>query len=72
MVAQPMVPITAMIVEEQKILGLFLRLAPLRFSGATREYAYEFLTSYHERLYTLGLVVSRGADYMDYQIDGPA
>ncbi|XP_015169465.1 uncharacterized protein [Solanum tuberosum] len=56
---------------EQKMLGVFLRLSPPRFSGAVGEDAHEFLLTYHERLQTLGVVESRGADFIAYQLDGP-
>jgi len=58
--------------EDQKMLGVFLRLTPPRFSGAVGEDAHEFLTTCRERLRTLGLVESRGADFIAYQLDGPA
>lgn len=51
---------------------MFLRLPPPRFSGAVEKDAHEFLTSFQERLYTSGLVKSKGADYMAYQLDEPA
>ncbi|XP_049391247.1 uncharacterized protein LOC125855558, partial [Solanum stenotomum] len=57
---------------EQKMLGVFLRLSPPRFSGAVGEDAHEFLVTCRERLQTLGLVESRGADFTAYQLDGPA
>lgn len=65
LVVQPMVPAAAMTVR-------FFRLDPPRFLGATRENAHEFLIRCCERLYTLNLVESRGADYITYQLDGPA
>ena len=57
---------------EQKILGVFLRLSPPRFSGAVGEDAHEFLLTCGKRLQTLGLVESRGADFTAYQLDDPA
>ena len=57
---------------EQKMLGVFLRLSPPRFFGAVGKDAHEFLVTCRERLQTLGLVESRGADFIAYQLDGPA
>lgn len=58
-----------MFIEEQKMLGRFLRLAPPRFSGALEEEAYEFLVTYEDRLHSLGLVETRGVDYTTFQLD---
>ncbi|XP_049400026.1 uncharacterized protein LOC125864110 isoform X3 [Solanum stenotomum] len=63
---------SVMPLREQKMLGVFLRLSPPRFSGAVGEDAHEFLVTCRERLQTLGLVESRGADFTAYQLDGPA
>ena len=69
---QPLAADRPMPLEDQKMLGVFLRLTPPRFSGAVGEDAHEFLTTCRERLRTLGLVESRGADFIAYQLDGPA
>ncbi|XP_015169165.1 uncharacterized protein [Solanum tuberosum] len=57
---------------EKKMLGVFLRLSPPRFSRAVGDDAHEFLVACRGRLQTLGLVESRGADFTAYQLDGPA
>jgi len=51
---------------------MFLRMTPPRFFGAVGEDAHEFLTTCRERLRTLGLVESRGVDFIAYHLDGPA
>jgi len=48
---------------EQKMLGVFQRLAPPIFSGAMGEDAYEFQLTCQEQLQSLGLLESRGADF---------
>ena len=50
-----------MSIEEQKILGRFLRLAPPRFSGAFGEDVFLFLTACKDRICGLGLVENCGA-----------
>ena len=50
--------------EDQKMLGVFLRLTPPRFSWVVGEDSHECLTTYRERLHTFGLVESRGADFI--------
>lgn len=54
-----------------EMMGRFLRVAPQKFSRTAGEDDHEFFTTFPERLYTLGLVQSRGADYTTYQLDGP-
>ncbi|XP_049378066.1 LOW QUALITY PROTEIN: uncharacterized protein LOC125842802 [Solanum stenotomum] len=57
---------------EQKMLGVFQRLAPPIFSGAMGEDAYEFQLTCQEQLQSLGLLESRGADFTAHQFRGPA
>lgn len=40
----------------------------MRFSRAVGEDAYEFLTSYKEKLHVLSLVESRGVDFTTYKL----
>lgn len=53
------------------MLGVFLSLSPPRFSRAVGEDDHEFFTTCCERMYTLGLVESREADFTTYQY-GPS
>lgn len=45
---------------------MILRLTPPRFVGALGEDAYEFLSSFKDRLLNLGLVESRKVDFINY------
>lgn len=54
------------------MLGLFLRLAISRFLRATGEDVHECLARCHTTLYKLGIVESRGVEYLAYQLDGQA
>lgn len=54
------------------MLGVFLRLTPPRFFRILGEEAHEFLTTCRDKLYTLGLVESRGENFTTYQLDRPA
>ncbi|KAK4721344.1 hypothetical protein R3W88_011577 [Solanum pinnatisectum] len=57
---------------EQKMLGVFQRLALPIFSGAIWQDAHEFQLTCHEQLQSLGLLESRGADFTAHQFCGPA
>ncbi|XP_049390047.1 uncharacterized protein LOC125854509 [Solanum stenotomum] len=57
---------------EQKMLGVFQRLALPIFSGAMGEDAYEFQLTCQEQLQSLGLLESRGANFTAHQFRGPA
>jgi len=57
---------------DQKMLGVFPRLAPPIFSGTIGEDAYEFQLTCQEQLQSLGLLGSRGADFTAHQFRGPA
>lgn len=54
------------------MLKVFLTLTPPKFFGVVGEDAHELLMTCRERLDTLGLVVSRGADITTYKLDEPA
>ena len=57
---------------EQKMLGVFQRLAPPILSGTIGEDAYEFQLTCLEQLQSLGLLESRGADFTAHQFRGQA
>lgn len=57
--------------QDQRILGYFLRLTPLRFSSEIRDYAHEFLIACRKWLQTLRFSESRGIEFTTYQLDGP-
>lgn len=69
---QPLATVRTMPLEDQKMLGVFPMFTSPRFSGVVGKDAHEFLTTYPERLHTLGLVESRGVDFISYQLDWPA
>lgn len=70
--AQPVIATGAMLLEEQKMLRVFLRLSPMRFSGAIVDDTHKFLTTCRELLSTLDLVELSGANFIAYQLDKPA
>lgn len=59
-VFQSIVTYLSMFIEEQKILGKFLRLYPPRFSSASSEDAYKLLVIYEDRLYNFVLISTHG------------
>lgn len=70
--AQPMAPRLAMTFEEQKMLGLFIKLGPPRFTSVVGENIHKFPLNFHERLHNLGFVESHWVDYTTYQLEDPA
>ena len=69
---QPATPEGVMSLQDQKMLGIFLRLSPMVYHGTTGEDAMEFLTTCQEHLHSLGLVETRGADFIAHQLCGTA
>lgn len=67
MVLQLVVSQLVMSIDEQKMLGQFLRLNPPRFAGAPNEDVFEFLTSCKEKLYNFSLVELLSVDYTTFQ-----
>nr|XP_025884580.1 uncharacterized protein LOC112940523 [Solanum lycopersicum] len=61
--ASPDLEVREMPLRDQKMLGVFQRLAPPIFSGAIGEDAHEFQLTCQEQLQSLGLLESRGADF---------
>ena len=61
---QPLAADRLMPLEDQKILCVFLKLTPPRFSWVVGEDSHECLITYRERLHTFGLVESRTADFI--------
>ena len=70
--APPDLEVREMPLRDQKMLGVFQRLAPPIFSGAIGEDAHEFQLTCQEQLQSLGLLESRGADFTAHQFRGPA
>ena len=70
--APPDLEVREMPLRDQKMLGVFQRLAPPIFSGAIGEDAHEFELTFQEQLHSLGLLESRGADFTAHQFRGPA
>ena len=68
----PAAPAGVMSFQDQKMLGIFLRLSPMAFHGTASEDAMKFLTTSKEQLHSLGLVETRGADFVAHQLRGPA
>lgn len=61
-----------MLVEEQKMFKIFVRLIPLKFTGALEEDSYELFVFLQERLHNRGLAKSHGVDCTTFQIIGVA
>ena len=55
-----------MSVEEQKMLGRFLKLSLPRFFGSPCEDTYKFLITCEDRLLNLGLVETCDVDYTTF------
>lgn len=68
---QPIASEDVMSLYEQKMLEIFHILSPPTFFGATSEDAMEFLTTYREKLQSLGLVEFGGTNFIAYQFHGP-
>jgi Retrotransposon gag protein len=64
----PVLPLT----EVRKTLAQFLQLAPVRFSGAAGQDPCRFLDIAEERLRTLGVLQSHGAEFIAYVLEGDA
>lgn len=58
--------------EDKKMLVVFLTWTPPRFSRVVDEDSHMFLITSIQRLSTLGLLESRWADIIAYQLNGPA
>ncbi|XP_004242076.2 uncharacterized protein [Solanum lycopersicum] len=69
--ASPILELREMPLRDQKILGVFQRLAPPIFLGAIGEDAHEFKLTCQEQLQSLGLLESRGADFTAHQFRRP-
>ncbi|KAG5591216.1 hypothetical protein H5410_041730 [Solanum commersonii] len=65
----PMASRSVMSFEEQKILGQFIRLGPLKFTSDSGENAHEFNVSCYERLHNLRLVKSHDVDYSSFHMN---
>lgn len=46
---------------------MFVRLAPLRFNGISKDGAYDFLIECQDRLYNLGILEVHRVTYTSYQ-----
>ncbi|WMV19354.1 hypothetical protein MTR67_012739 [Solanum verrucosum] len=69
--SSPIAPVLACY-KKQKILKEFLRLTPLRLSREIGDDAHEFQMTCPERIYTLGIVESKGDNFTTYQLHRPA
>lgn len=58
--------------EEKKIIDTFQRLHPPHFDGSSSVDTKDFLDRFHEMLHNLGMVESNWADFMTFQLRGPA
>ena len=58
--------------EMRKILDHFMRIMPMRFSGAAAQDPFQFLDLAEERLSTLRVLESLGAEFIGYVLDGDA
>ena len=58
--------------EMRKILDHFMRIMPMRFSGAASQDPFQFLDLAEERLTTLRVLETLAAEFIGYVLDGDA